>query len=150
MPFYDQRKAHILEQLDIKIKDLSNRARFIKMVVEGDLELRNVPRADVNAILQQNDFDLKDDSYDYLVRMTIDYLTKEKYEELLNDSEAAKRRRKRVAAQTPTSMWVDDLDDLDSALQSVQSAATEEEEVGSRRRRVGAGASGRTGKRPKK
>lgn len=57
LSLYEARKESILQDLGNVCKKLSNQARFIKEFIEGQLELRNVPR---KAILQS----LKDRGYD--------------------------------------------------------------------------------------
>lgn len=53
---YDKRKAHMVAKLSRDKEILSNKARFILMVVKGELELRKRKKADLLQDLQKRGF----------------------------------------------------------------------------------------------
>merc|ERR1712087_924303 len=53
---YDQRKAYLVAKLTREKEILSNKARFILMVVKGELELRKKKKADLLKELQKKGF----------------------------------------------------------------------------------------------
>jgi len=53
---YDKRKAHMVAKLNREKEILSNKARFILMVVKGELELRKRKKADLLKDLQKRGF----------------------------------------------------------------------------------------------
>lgn len=116
--YYTKRKDRLAELAAAKDLLLSNRARFVSMVLDGSLVLSNRPRADVEGDLARHKFDRVDGSYSYLMGMPVHSLTKETYEELL-------RERGRVAAdllavrkRSPEEMYRSDLNELLRAVKS--------------------------------
>lgn len=114
--FYDQRKQLLTRGLEREISVMSNRARFIKAIVEGELEVRNAPRDAVVARLESMSFDRVDSSYDYLLRMPIWSLTQEQYERLLAELEAARAELERTRSLEPRDMYLADLSELKKKL----------------------------------
>jgi DNA topoisomerase-2 len=57
LPFYNKRKSLLETTLSHDLKRLSNRARFILMVVSDELKLRNVPKKKVCEELWKHKFD---------------------------------------------------------------------------------------------
>jgi len=112
LSFYDKRKALLIAGLEREIGVLSNRARFIKSIVDGELEVRNAPRDSVVARLESMSFDRVDSSFDYLLRMPIWSLTQEQYEKLLAELEAARAELERTRALEPVGMYLSDLSEL--------------------------------------
>merc|ERR1719331_1994802 len=53
---YEKRKAHIVAKLNREREILSNKARFIKMVVKGELELRKRKKDDLLKDLRKRGF----------------------------------------------------------------------------------------------
>ena len=64
---------------------LTNRAKFIKLIIDGKLNLRNKPKADVVDELSKLKFEQIEGNYDYLLNMAIQSMTKERYEALLKE-----------------------------------------------------------------
>jgi len=91
---------------------LSNRARFIKMIIDGKLKINNRPKIEIIADLETNKFDKVDDSYTYLLSMAIHSLTKENYESMLNDLSTNEKTQTEVSKLEPTQMYTDDLKEL--------------------------------------
>lgn len=78
LKFYDMRKAYLLSQLEKSISKMSNRAKFIKLIIEGKLKVNNRPKAEIITDLEKQKLEKNDDSFDYLLGMPIHSLTKEK------------------------------------------------------------------------
>ena len=110
--FYEKRKSHILEQLANRNQFLSNRARFIKAIIENKLKLSNRPKQDVITDLGKMLFDQIESSYDYLLTMAIQSITKEKYEALLREVADNEAEITRIKSIEPIDMYRNDLKDL--------------------------------------
>jgi hypothetical protein len=95
---------------------LSNKAAFIKAIIEGKLKVNNVPKAQIVLWLETADFDQVDGSYSYLLNMPIHTLTKEKYEELLSQQAELEKEIDIVKATAPIDMYRTDLNDLKKVL----------------------------------
>ncbi|XP_006647737.2 DNA topoisomerase 2 [Oryza brachyantha] len=57
LEFYEKRKRVLLENIELELKKLSNKVRFILAVVEGDIIVNNRKRADLFVELRQKGFD---------------------------------------------------------------------------------------------
>jgi DNA topoisomerase-2 len=87
---YDDRKKYILDELQHHINLISNKVRFILMVVNDELIINKRKRTDIEKDLEKHKFpklaakvgEDDDVSYNYLLNMMIYNLTYEKIEEL--------------------------------------------------------------------
>ena len=129
--YYELRRLNLIKILEQDLFLLSTRARFILDVINDDVKVRNVPKANIIKQLE----DLKypkmvyngvglvklDDmtpkqiadpsygSYDFLIGMPIYNLTKEKVEELLSEKEELVTRLKILLTKTDKDLWEEDL-----------------------------------------
>ena len=119
LKYYDKRKAHLISTLEHELMVLSNRARFIKAIIDGKLKVNNVPKSQIILYLQTDNFDEIDGSYNYLLNMPIHTLTKEKYEELLSNEHQKQIELDEVKKKEPTQMYKSDLLDLKKSLSKI-------------------------------
>ena len=110
--FYDERKKKQLQLLNKQILFLSNRARFLKSIIEKKLEIRNVQKQIIVDNLEKLKFDKIDGNFDYLLRMPIYSLTKELYEKIIQELEEAKIELEKTEALQAKDMYLTDLQDL--------------------------------------
>jgi DNA topoisomerase-2 len=112
LTFYDKRKKYMLDQLADQHNKMSNRAKFIKSIIDNKLKVNNRPKQDIVTDLEKMKFDKIEFSYDYLLNMAIHSLTKEKYEELLKQIGENEAESKRINAIEPIDMYREDLKEL--------------------------------------
>jgi len=112
LSFYDKRKAKMIEILLEQHKTMSNRAKFIKMIIDGKLKISNRPKADIILDMEKAKFETKDDAFDYLLNMSIYSMTKERYDELLKQIGENEIELKRIEAILPKDMYREDLKEL--------------------------------------
>jgi DNA topoisomerase-2 len=117
LSFYDKRKQHIIDTLNQELTVLSNRAKFVKAIIEGKLKVNNVPRKEIILYLQTADFDEVNGSYQYLLSMPIHSLTKETYEDLLSAVVQKEKELDEIKKKEPIQMYREDLQELKKALQ---------------------------------
>ncbi|KAL7552981.1 hypothetical protein ACHAWF_016218 [Thalassiosira exigua] len=145
LEFYVKRKVMLLEKMAKELKILSNKARFVQEVCEGDLIVSNRKRTELLADLKERGYDLfpkdekKSDSgeaeeeeeeaveentsdaelakgYEYLLGMKIWSLTFERAEELRRQRAEKAEEVKKLEATSPEAIWLTDLDAIDEAL----------------------------------
>jgi DNA topoisomerase-2 len=114
--YYDKRKAYLLAKLSRELLVISNRARFIKDIIEGKLKVNNVPKETIIDYLTKNKYDQVDGSYSYLLGMPIYTLTKEKFEELLKQKSDKEAEVEAIKKTDPKDMYVKDLEKLKKSL----------------------------------
>ena len=116
LKFYTKRKEFIINKLENELITLSNRAAFIKAIIDGKLKINNVPKRQIIIWLETANFDEVNGSYSYLLSMPIHNLTKEMYEDLLLQEAEKKRELAAMKTVQPGDMYVDDLNDLKKVL----------------------------------
>jgi DNA gyrase/topoisomerase IV subunit A len=112
LTFYSKRKEYQLSELAKQHLTLSNKARFIKDIIDGKLTVNNAPKKSIIIYLEANKFDKIDDSYNYLLNMPIYSLTKERYDDLLMQISINKKESKIIKELEPTKMYESDLLEL--------------------------------------
>lgn len=112
LSYYDKRKQYLLDKMRHELKVLLNRGRFIKAIVEGKLEVKNVAKEKIIKDIETIGLDKIDDTYDYLLRMSIWSLTKEMYEKLKEDFKLKKEEIEKLSLVDPKDMYLNDLGEL--------------------------------------
>jgi len=116
LTYYLKRKRYIINRLESELLFLSNRARFIKAIIDEELLVNNVPKSQILLYLKTADFDEVDDSYSYLLNMPIHTLTFEKFQELLSQVENRQLELTNIKKIEPIDMYKSDLLELKKAL----------------------------------
>lgn len=118
--YYVKRKAYLIDKINKELTYLSNRAKFIKLIIEGKLKVNNRPKAEIVEDLEKLKFDKINDSFNYLLSMAISSLTKEMYEQLLKEVDEKTAELKRVKETEPIDMYRSDLTDLKKSLKNLK------------------------------
>ena len=116
--FYSKRKAFLIKKYGEELVYLSNRAKFVKLIIDGKLKINNVPRKEIVLYLQTADFDEVNGSYGYLLNMPIHSLTKETYEQLLKEVAEKKAELAEIKKKEPIEMYKEDLVELKKNLKT--------------------------------
>lgn len=116
LSWYDKRKAYLIQKLERELLIISNKARFIKDIIEGKLKVNNVPKKTIVLYLETANYDEIDGSYNYLLNMPIYSLTKERFEELLKQKETKESEKKSIEGTDPKDMYLNDLEALKKSL----------------------------------
>jgi DNA topoisomerase-2 len=106
---YEKRSQKILAVLRKKCKDLSEKVRFLTLVIEGKIELRNAPKKKLEESLASHKFQAP---YDPYLTMPLWSITREKIEALRKESNAATTEYKKVYKMTGNDLWENDLKSL--------------------------------------
>ncbi len=112
LTYYDKRKAYLISKIERELVYLSNRARFIKLIIEGKLVISNRPKAALITDLEKLKFDQINESYSYLLSMAISSLTKELYEQLLAEVSSKSDELEIVKKTESINMYKADLTEL--------------------------------------
>ena len=129
--YYELRRLNLIKILEQDLFLLSTRARFILDVINDDVKVRNVPKANIIKQLEDLKYpkmvangvglvklenmtakqlaDTSYGSYDFLISMPIYNLTKEKVEELLSEKEELEGRLAVLKTKTDKDLWEEDL-----------------------------------------
>jgi len=143
LKYYDRRRKYLIDKLTLERDLLSNRARFIHLIVTKKLNINNVKKADVVKELTRLKFQKFGEvkpprtGFEYLLIMQIASLTKERKEELermAKDKGAELEKVKRTSIQQ---MWLLDLDRLEEGIKALYTE--DENEGGGKKKRKAPG-----------
>jgi DNA topoisomerase-2 len=118
LDFYSKRKAFLIKKYGEELVYLSNKAQFVKLIIDGKLKINNVQRKEIILYLQTANFDEVNGSYNYLLNMPIHSLTKETYEQLLKEVAEKKAELAEIKKKEPIDMYREDLADLKKNLKA--------------------------------
>lgn len=110
--FYKQRKANILKGIEDDLKFLYAKIRFIRSVINEEVKVSKMRKAELEEYLANNQYPLLHDKYDYILRIPIYNLTTDKVTELEHDISKAEGLHKAIETQTEQQMWIEELDVL--------------------------------------
>lgn len=119
LTYYYRRKAYLISKIERELVYLSNRARFIKLIIEGKLIVSNRPKTSLITDLENLKFDQINESYAYLLSMAISSLTKELYEQLLAEVSSKSDELGIVKKTEPINIYKADLTELKKNLKKV-------------------------------
>lgn len=113
LDYYDKRKTYLLGKYQKDLELLNSRFVFIKGVVDGKIVVSNKTKANIIDQLEKIDQIVKEeDSYDYLLRMPIYSLTKEKLDEIKEKIKDTKELINVLKNKNSETLWLEDLESI--------------------------------------
>lgn len=116
LELYQVRKDYLVMWLTKELDLLSNKARYIKEVLDGTIDLRGKKKDAVSDMLMNKGYSVIDEDPDfkYLVRMPMDSVTEENVSRLDNERATKEMKLKQVLATSIQDMWKQELDTLET------------------------------------
>ena len=113
MEMYHKRKNAQVKSMEVRVRELSNRARFIGEVVSGKIDLRKMADdAETDAFLEKTQYDKHDEKYDYLTHMPMHNMNKARVEKIKKEKDDLIRQLEALRNTTVTQMWSRELDEF--------------------------------------
>jgi len=113
LKYYVKRKQYILNKLTTEIKLLCSKFIFIKNIIDEKIDIKNKPTSFIIDQLQKYDKIIKEEnSYNYLLKMPIYSMTKEKLEELKEKIGNIKNTIDLLKHQSEYDIWNNDLEEI--------------------------------------
>jgi DNA topoisomerase-2 len=116
LSYYQKRKDYLIALLKRELLILSNRARFIKGLIEEKIKVNKIAKEKIIESLKVLKFDELDGNYNYLLNMPIYSLTLERYNELLKQVELKKAELEEIKKAEVKEMYKKDLNELKSKI----------------------------------
>lgn len=110
--YYQKRKDFLLNKMTNELKLLGNRGRFIKLILDGKIEVNNKLKIEILNQIESFNLDKIDGDYDYLLRMPIYSLTREMFEKIKEDFKSKKEEIEKLKSIDPKDMYLEDLSEL--------------------------------------
>ena len=115
--FYKKRKTYLITKLGNELKFLSAKAQFIKHNLDDKIDLRKKSKTQINEIMKSFKFELGEDkSYNYLIKMPMDSVSKENVEKLMKEHDEKEAHLNEVKSNSVEQMWLKELGDLKKKL----------------------------------
>lgn len=103
---YKKRKAHLVKSITEECKLLSDKARFIQMVVDDKLVVFRRKRSEIEEDLKKHGFA---EPFDHLMNIKTYQYTEEAIEKMLEEEKALKTRLTELKKTTVVDMWKSDV-----------------------------------------
>ncbi|GES91633.1 DNA topoisomerase II [Rhizophagus clarus] len=127
LEYYRKRKDHMLKVLALEVNQLRNKARFIQMKIDHNLEFEGLRKAEIIKLLESEGFerfrhgkeeksDDEDqtgndgDGYNYLMNTKSWSFCKEEAQKLMNKKAEKEKELIVLQKKTPQEIWKEDLD----------------------------------------
>lgn len=110
--FYQKRKDYQINKLEYEKKILINKMKFINEILNKNLEIQNKKRVDIEKNIENLKIIKIDDSYNYLLNMSLLSLTNEKLKELKNIYDNKKSEIDILKTTSIEQMWLKELNIL--------------------------------------
>jgi DNA topoisomerase-2 len=109
---YNDRKEYQIKNLEYESIVLSNKAKFVKELLDDTIDLRKKSKEQVNKLLNQKNYNIidDDDDFKYLVKMPMDSVTQEYVDKLLKDNISKLEELKNVKEKSVEQCWYEELD----------------------------------------
>lgn len=109
---YVARKKHMLKEMTHTLHKTQNTRRFIECIISQEIVLHTIEEGDLPTRLKEMRFDTDNDSYAYLLGMSIQTMTKTKIRDLDRRIDDLEREIAALRKKTPGTLWQNDLDAL--------------------------------------
>lgn len=113
LEMYEKRKEYLIRDLEEKTRELSNKARYLREVLEGTIDLRRKKNQEIVEMLEGKLYERDDKgSFEYLIKMRMDCVSEENAEKIMNEYEDKMAELALIRETTVAQMWMKELDDL--------------------------------------
>jgi DNA topoisomerase-2 len=116
MEYYTKRKNYQLDELKKDIRIHQNRMKFLKLVIDGDIVINKRTRDLVEINLEKHKLERFEESYGYLLNMSIMSFTKDRLQELKDEYDKLKEKLKKLETTSESSIWLSELQELKSKI----------------------------------
>ena len=118
LEYYILRKQYLIKIMDEDIKYLMMKIKFITEFISGIIKISNQKKVDIIEQLKKYKYIMKDESYDYLLRMPIYNLTKDKIDEFNNNAKLRLEELEILKTKSNKDLWKDDYSEIEDILPS--------------------------------
>ena len=109
---YEQRREHQLESLKHDLLYLTNKIKFMELVMDDKITVFRTPKAKVEASCEKYELVKHNNSYKYLTNLPLDSFIEEELTKLYNYAKKMKAQLQSLTNTTPTQLWMNDLDKI--------------------------------------
>ena len=110
--YYEKRKQYQLNELEMELKLLSNKARYIQEILNDTLDLRKKKKEVIIQILSEKNYDMvdEDSEYKYLVKMPMDSVCEENVAKLMKEHGEKAAELEILKNKEIRNIWLEELE----------------------------------------
>jgi len=114
LELYNVRKEYLISAIVKELVLLSNKAKFIKELLDNTIDLRKKRREQITELFKMKGYDVidEDDEYKYLTKMPMDSVTEENVDKLLKEHGSKNLELETIKLLTIQQMWFQELYNL--------------------------------------
>lgn len=116
LEYYSKRKAFLIDKMTDDITILLNKIRFIQGIIGETITFKNKSKRDIENDLSTYNYDLIDNSFDYLLNLNIYNLTKDKLEDYINKEKELQKKLEDYIKKDIKDIWIEEINELLKAL----------------------------------
>jgi len=109
LTYYQHRKEKIVHEKEYLIDSLRNRQRFIEHIIKNKLKIKDLKKSEIITYLKDNNFALRERTYNYLLNMPIYTISKDQFEKIKKELVQISLELDLIKSKTITQMWLEDL-----------------------------------------
>lgn len=113
LKLYKKRKLNQIKNFESEIRKISNRIKFIEYIIDNKIKVFRVKKNIVIEKLEKLEFDKENDSFEYLLKMSVDSFTEEEIKKLNNKRDNLTLEMNKLEKKTPEIIWLEELDNLE-------------------------------------
>tara|TARA_B100000963_G_C22638461_1_gene678987 strand:- start:1287 stop:4637 length:3351 start_codon:yes stop_codon:yes gene_type:complete len=114
--FYDKRRNFMIQQLELECLILSNKWKYIQEILNDTIDLRKKTSQHICEMLEKKNYTKMEDTYNYLIKMTMDSVSDEAIKNLKLKYEEKQAQLQELKNTTIQQMWYNDLQELKETL----------------------------------
>lgn len=107
---YNLRKRFLVSVLDKKLLKMNNKARYIKAILNDELDLRKKKSQELHDILVESNYKKVDDSFKYLIKMPMDSVTEENVQQIMEERDETQDELEFIKKMSIQKMWYSELE----------------------------------------
>lgn len=110
--YYQKRKDYMTVKFEYDVELLRNKVRFIKEVIEDDIVISKLTKAQLEGLLSKRNYMLHEEKYDYIIRIPVYNLTIDRVIELEEELSNTLAELERIKNMDIKDMWRSELDEF--------------------------------------
>lgn len=126
--YYILRKNHQQRQLEEELSVISNKVKYIKLTLDSAIDLRRKKSDEITSLLRSHDLNEKEGSFNYLIKMPMDSVSKENVAKLIHQHDTKTKTLEEIKNTSIYDLWERELTELYDTLYCVENKNKKTEE----------------------
>lgn len=116
LDYYEKRRLHLIHILSEEMDILTNKCNYIHELLNDTLDLRKKTNSQICELLEDKKYSKINDSYHYLIKMSMDSVCKENIDSLNHQYQEKKKQYDTMLNSNNKEIWKQELEELKKSL----------------------------------